>query len=200
MPNEPTKPKQPPKPTSSPKAPKPTKPTSSPKAPKPTSSPKAPKPTKRYWVMKSEPDTFSFGDLERMPDGFEHWDGVRNYQARNFLCAQKIGDAVLFYHSNTKVPGVVGIAKVVREAYPDHTAFDPLDHHYDPKSKPEKPTWFMTDITAVRPLERIVSLHEMQELEELVGLQLIQRGNRLSVMEISKAHFDAIVARERVKV
>jgi predicted RNA-binding protein with PUA-like domain len=137
--------------------------------------------SRRYWVMKSEPDAYSFDDLLNDPDGYEHWDGVRNYQARNFLQAQQVGDLVLYYHSNTDPPGVVGIAKVVREAYPDHTAFDPNDHHFDPKSNPDKPTWFMTDIAPVRALPRLVSLHELQQVPELDGLTLIRRGNRLSV-------------------
>ncbi len=149
--------------------------------------------SRRYWVMKSEPDAYSFDDLVADPDGYEHWDGVRNYQARNFLQAQQVGDLVLYYHSNTEVPGVVGIAKVVREAYPDHTAFDPNDGHFDPKSNPAKPTWFMTDIAAVRPLERVVSLRELQQVPELEGMALVKKGNRLSVMEITKAQYDTVV-------
>jgi len=154
---------------------------------------------RRYWVMKSEPDVYSFEDLQNDPEGHEHWDGVRNYQARNFLCSQRVGDPVLFYHSNTDVPAVVGIAKVVREAYPDPTAFDPNDNHFDPRSNPDSPTWFMTDIAAVRPLERSLPLRELQQRPELDGLALIRKGNRLSVMEISKAHYDFIVSLARKK-
>ena len=147
--------------------------------------------------MKSEPDAYSYEDLVR--DGAEHWDGVRNYQARNYLQAQRKGDQVLFYHSNCVEPGVVGIAKVMREAYPDHTAFDPTDKHFDPKSKPDAPTWFMTDIAPVRALRRTVTLHELQGRPDLEGLALIRRGNRLSVMPLSKEHFTFIVSQEKLK-
>jgi len=111
-----------------------------------------------YWLMKSEPNEYSIDDLAAEAKGYEHWDGVRNYQARNFMRQMKVGDQVFFYHSNTKVPGIVGIAEVVREAYPDHTQFDPENSHYDPKSKPENPRWDMVDIKFVRKLDRIIPL------------------------------------------
>ena len=107
-----------------------------------------------YWLMKSEPDCFSIDDLHACPNGTDQWDGVRNYQARNFLRDQiKVGDGVLFYHSNCKEPAIVGLAKVVREGYPDYTALDPRDKHFDPKASDAKPTWYMVDVQYVHPLE-----------------------------------------------
>jgi predicted RNA-binding protein with PUA-like domain len=146
---------------------------------------------KQYWLLKSEPDSFSIDDLER--DGVTAWDGVRNYQARNYLRAQRKGDRALFYHSSCAEPGVVAIAEIAREAYPDDSAFDPTDKHYDPKSDPADPTWFMPDVKFVRRLPRVVSLHELQGRPELDGLLLTRKGNRLSVMPVSKEHFDFIV-------
>jgi len=141
--------------------------------------------------MKSEPQTFSIDDLARV--GTTGWDGVRNYQARNYLRSQRKGDRILFYHSSVTEPGVVGIAEVAREAYPDDTAFDPADKHYDPKSDPEDPTWYMPDIKFVRRLPRMVTLRELQGRPELDGLMLTRKGNRLSVTPVSKMHFDFIV-------
>ncbi|TML07326.1 MAG: EVE domain-containing protein [Actinobacteria bacterium] len=141
--------------------------------------------------MKSEPQTFSIDDLARV--GTTGWDGVRNYQARNYLRSQRKGDRVLFYHSSVTEPGVVGIAEVAREAYPDDTAFDPADKHYDPKSDPADPTWYMPDIKFVRRLPRVVTLRELQGRPELDGLMLTRKGNRLSVTPVSKTHFDFIV-------
>src|SRR5687767_2074541 len=118
----------------------------------------------RCWLVKSEPESFSWDDLWSSPGRTTHWDGVRNYQARNFMRdGMRIGDQVLFYHSSTAMPAIVGIAEVVREAYPDHTAFDPADPHHDPKSKADAPAWMMVDIRAVRPLERPVTLPMMRE-------------------------------------
>ena len=145
--------------------------------------------------MKSEPDSFSIDDLERV--GTTSWDGVRNYQARNYLRSQRKGDRILFYHSSCAEPGVVGIAEVAREAYPDDTAFDPTDKHYDPKSNPADPTWYMPDIKFVRRLPRVVTLHELQGRPELDGLLFTRKGNRLSVTPVSKEHFDFIVAQAR---
>jgi len=142
--------------------------------------------------MKSEPESFSIDDLERVQ--MTSWDGVRNYQARNYLRSQRKGDRILFYHSSCAEPGVVGIAEVAREAYPDDSAFDPTDKHYDPKSDPADPTWYMPDIKFVRRLPRVVTLHELQGRPELEGLLLTRKGNRLSVMPVSKEHFDFIVA------
>jgi predicted RNA-binding protein with PUA-like domain len=150
-----------------------------------------------YWLMKSEPDAFGIDDLEKRPQQTEHWDGVRNYQARNMLRdAMKIGDLVFFYHSNCAEPGIVGIAKVVREAYPDFTAFDPDDKHFDPKSKIEAPTWYMVDVQFVRKLSRTISLKELKLKTELAELALLRRGNRLSIMPVTQEHWDFILALE----
>ncbi len=147
-----------------------------------------------YWLMKSEPNEYSIDDLEHDPKGWEHWDGVRNYQARNFMREMKVGDRVFFYHSNTDIPGIVGIAEVCREAYPDHTAFDPEDKHYDPKSDPEKPRWFMVDVRFVEKFPRTISLRELKEHAEALGdFPLLRKGNRLSVMPVSEAQWNTIL-------
>ena len=146
---------------------------------------------KQYWLLKSEPDSFSIDDLETVV--VTAWDGVRNFQARNYLRAQRKGDRVLFYHSSCAEPGVVGIAEIAGEAYPDDSAFDPADKHFDPKSDPAEPTWYVTDVKFVRRLPRVVTLHELQGRPELDGLMLIRKGNRLSVLPVSKEHFDFIV-------
>ncbi len=150
-----------------------------------------------YWLMKSEPDVFGIDDLANRPNQTEPWDGVRNYQARNMMRDDmKVGDQVFFYHSNTHPPGIVGIAEVVREGYPDHTAFDPEDPHYDPKSDPDKPRWFMVDVAFRRKLGRTITLSELKERPELEGMPLIRKGNRLSVMPVSKEHWDFILSLE----
>ena len=151
-----------------------------------------------YWLMKSEPDVFGIEHLERMPAQTEHWDGVRNYQARNFMRDQmKAGDLVFFYHSNCKVPGIVGIARVVREGYPDHTAFDPDAGYYDPKSDPDKPRWYMVDVQFVRRLKRTISLHELQQhSRQLPDFPLLRKGNRLSVIPVSEPAWEYILALE----
>ena len=147
--------------------------------------------------MKSEPATFSIDDLSLEPGQQTHWDGVRNYQARNMMRDQmKVGDQILFYHSNTNPPGVVGIAEVIREGYPDHTAFDPRDPHYDPKSDPDRPRWFMVDIRLVRKLRRTISLGELRDRPELAGFALVQRGNRLSVMPVTEQQWQTILSLE----
>ena len=141
-----------------------------------------------YWLMKSEPDVFGLEHLEKMPKKTEHWDGVRNYQARNFMRdGMKVGDEILFYHSNCEVPGIVGIARVVREAYPDHTAFNPEAKYYDPKSDPDNPRWYMVDVQFVRRLKRNISLHELKgHAEQLPDFPLLRKGNRLSVIPVSE--------------
>ena len=150
------------------------------------------------WLFKSEPDVFGWDDLVAKGDAGEEWDGVRNYQARNFMRDDmSVGDKVLFYHSNTKVPGVVGIATVSREGYPDGTAFDPQDPHYDPKSDPDKPRWYRVDVTFERKLDRVIPLAEIKDrADELEGLPLVRKGNRLSVMPVDKAHYDFILGLE----
>ena len=150
-----------------------------------------------YWLMKSEPDTFGINDLCNKPGQTEHWDGVRNYQARNMMRdAMKFGDQVLFYHSNCDVPGIVGIMEVVREGYPDFSAFDPDDPHFDPKSDPANPRWMMVDVKYVRTLSRIISLKELKLHPELADLALVRRGNRLSIMPVSEQQWDFILGLE----
>jgi predicted RNA-binding protein with PUA-like domain len=151
----------------------------------------------RYWLMKSEPSEFSIDDLAQRPDQTEPWDGVRNYQARNIMRDDmKVGDSIFFYHSNCDVPGIVGIAQVKREAYPDPTAFDPQNKHYDPKSQPEKPTWLMVDVGFVRKLTRAITLAELKDKAELEGLALVRRGNRLSVMPMTEKQWHFILGLE----
>lgn len=149
------------------------------------------------WLMKSEPNAFGIDDLEQRPGQTEPWDGVRNYQARNLMRDRmKRGDRVFFYHSNCEVPGIVGIAEIVREAYPDPTAFDPDHPHYDPRSRPDHPTWLMVDLRFVRKLKRTITLAELKDRPELDGLALIRRGNRLSVMPVSEAQWEFILSLE----
>ncbi len=150
----------------------------------------------RAWLIKNEPDCYSFEDLTR--DGRSAWDGVRNYQARNFMRDEmKVGDRVLYYHSSIKEPAVVGIAEVASEPYPDPTQFDPGDEYYDPKATPDEPRWHLVDFRPVAPLERPVTLAEMREDPALDGMRLLQRGNRLSVMPIEPEHFDRILELSR---
>ncbi|AKH19680.1 EVE domain-containing protein [Sedimenticola thiotaurini] len=146
---------------------------------------------KQYWLMKSEPDAYSIDDLQR--DKTEHWDGIRNYQARNFMMRDmKPGDEVLFYHSSCKVPGVVGLARVCKEAYPDFTAWNPDSKYYDPKSTPEKPRWFMVDVEFVKKFPHVVSLSQLREVPDLQGMRLLQKGNRLSIMPVEEREFQTI--------
>ena len=151
----------------------------------------------RYWLMKSEPSEFSIDDLVNKPEQTEHWDGVRNYQARNMMRDDmKIDDSILFYHSNCTQPGVVGLMKVVRESYPDFTAFDPDDKHFDPKSNPENPRWFMVDIRFVKKLSRTITLQELKTYSELEGFPLVRRGNRLSIMPLTDNQWQFILSLE----
>lgn len=146
----------------------------------------------RYWLMKSEPEAYSIDDLEK--DVTEHWDGIRNYQARNFMRDDmKIGDKVLFYHSNCDVPGVVGLAEVASEPYPDHTAFDSASKYYDPKSKEDNPRWIMVDVKFIEKFDCTVSLKEMKDEPALSDMRLVQKGNRLSIMPVEQSEFDVIV-------
>ena len=150
-----------------------------------------------YWLMKSEPDVFGIEDLVKRPDKTEPWDGVRNYQARNMMRDDmKKGDLAFLYHSNCKEPGIAGIMKIVREGYPDHTAFEAKEKYFDPKSDPDKPRWYMVDVRHVRTLKRIITLTELKTHDELSGLPLVRRGNRLSVMPIIKTHWDFILSLE----
>lgn len=148
----------------------------------------------KYWLMKSEPGCFSIDDLADAPNQTTCWDGVRNFQARNFMRdGMSVGDGVLFYHSVTE-PGVAGIAKVVRESYPDHTAWDPADKHYDPRSTPEKPLWFMVDVQFVEKFPHILPLPALRGIKGLEGMEVLRKGSRLSVMPVTPEEFE-IVAR-----
>ncbi|MEW6543787.1 MAG: EVE domain-containing protein [Nitrospirota bacterium] len=139
---------------------------------------------RRYWLVKSEPGAFSIQDLRRAPDQTTCWDGVRNYQARNYMKAMKVGDQVLFYHSNADPPAVVGVAEVVRAAYPDHTAFDRQDKHFDPGSDPAKPTWFMVDIRLLRIFPHPIPLSALRKEPGLKQMELLRKGSRLSVQPV----------------
>ncbi len=150
-----------------------------------------------YWLMKSEPNEFSIDDLLNRPKKREPWDGVRNYQARNMMRDEmKIGDQIFFYHSNCAEPGIVGIAEVASESYPDATAFDPDDSHYDPKSDPENPRWYLIDVKFVRKLKQTISLKQLKSCTELAEMRLLQRGNRLSVMPVEKQDWNFILSLE----
>jgi predicted RNA-binding protein with PUA-like domain len=144
--------------------------------------------------MKSEPDVFGIDHLKSMPKKTEHWDGVRNYQARNMMRDEmKKGDKVFFYHSNCKVPGIVGIAEVVKESYPDFTSWDPESKYFDPKSTPENPRWFMVDVRFVKELKRTISLDELKQQTNLEEMPLLRRGNRLSVMPVGEKEWNLII-------
>ncbi len=145
------------------------------------------------WLLKTEPDVFSFDDLLAAPARTTLWEGVRNYQARNFLRAMRVGDEVLVYHSSTQPPGVAGTAKVGREAYPDPTQFDAQSSYFDPKATPDAPRWDAVDVQGVSALPRFVPLGELRAHPELQDLKLLQKGNRLSVMPLTEAEFRVIV-------
>ena len=149
-----------------------------------------------YWLMKSEPGDFSISDLERV--GTEPWTGVRNYQARNFMRQMQVGDGVLFYHSNTEVPGVYGIGEVATTAYPDPTQFDKRSKYYDEKATREEPRWFLVDVRYVRTLKNPVSLDAIRAKAEVLGedFALIRKGSRLSVLPVSAAQWKTILSLE----
>jgi predicted RNA-binding protein with PUA-like domain len=152
-----------------------------------------------YWLMKSEPEVFSIDDLAEAPGQTTCWDGVRNYQARNFMKSMEIGDQVFFYHSNADPSCIAGIAEVVRKAYPDHTALDPHDHHFDPKATPEKPIWEMVDLRFVRKFARPLALDDLRPVAGLEKMELLRRGSRLSVQPVTPAEWkiiNRIAARE----
>jgi predicted RNA-binding protein with PUA-like domain len=141
--------------------------------------------TMKYWLMKSEPEAFSIDDLAKSPKKTTCWDGVRNYQARNFMREMEIGDQVFFYHSSVDPACIVGVAEVVKRAYPDHTALDPKDHHYDPKATPEKPIWEMVDIKFARKFDRPLTLDDLRGVKGLEKMELLRRGSRLSVQPVT---------------
>lgn len=152
-----------------------------------------------YWLMKSEPDVFGVAHLKARPRRTACWDGVRNYQARNFMRDMQRGDQVLFYHSSCAEPGVAAIAKVVKEAYPDHTSWDPKSDHYDPKSTPQKPLWFMVDVKLERELKHPIPLEAIKAQAALKHMRLVQRGNRLSVMPVTAQEWKVILKLEQEK-
>ena len=152
---------------------------------------------KRYWMMKSEPDAFSIDDLERV--GTEPWNGVRNYQARNFMRdGMRLGDGVMIYHSNCKVPGIAGLATVASAAYPDPTQFDPKSHYHDPKATPETPRWFLVDVAFERRLNRLIPLEEIKQHADALGegFALTAKGSRLSVFPVTAAQWKLLLSLE----
>lgn len=151
----------------------------------------------QYWLIKSEPSSFSIDDLAKRPGKRDSWTGVRNYQARNFLREMKRGDLAFFYHSSAKDTGVAGIVQIVREAYPDPTAFDPKDAHYDADGSTANPIWYTVDVKLERKFSRIVPLSELKQQRDLTDMRLLQRGNRLSVMPVEKKHWERIVGLEQ---
>jgi len=148
---------------------------------------------KRYWLLKSEPESCSIQDLARAKQQTTCWDGVRNYQARNFMRVMKLGEQAFYYHSNVAPPCIVGIVEIVKEAYPDHTQFDPKDKHYDPKSKMNSPTWEMVDVKLVEIFPRPLALEELREVAALEGMELLRRGSRLSVQPVSPEQWKTVV-------
>lgn len=149
-------------------------------------------PAKRRWLVKSEPNSFSWQDLWSAPQRTTAWDGVRNYQARNFLRDMQVGDLVFFYHSSADPTAIMGICEVVRGGYPDDTAFDPKSGHFDPKSDREKPTWYMVDLRAVRALAHPPTLTRLREERGLSKMVLLQRGSRLSVQPVTEQEWELI--------
>lgn len=148
-----------------------------------------------YWLMKCEPDVFSIDDLARQK--VEGWYGIRNYQARNMMRdAMRIGDQVFFYHSNVKVPGIVGIMEVISKPYPDPTQFDPNHRYFDPKATPEQPRWVQVDVQYIRHTRRLISLEELKRDDSLGELPLLRRGNRLSIMPVGKTDWQRILELE----
>jgi predicted RNA-binding protein with PUA-like domain len=151
--------------------------------------------SKQYWLFKSEPEVFSIDDLAKAPKKTTFWDGVRNYQARNLLRDTiKNGDLVFFYHSNADPAGIFGIAEVVREGYPDHTAFDKKDPHYDEKSDPKNPTWYMVDLKHVETLPAPITLDMLKKAKGLEKMMVTQRGSRLSVQPVTPQEWEIVLS------
>lgn len=151
----------------------------------------------KLWLMKSEPDVYSIDDLQR--DGTEPWEGVRNYQARNFIREMAKGDLVIFYHSNAKPPGAAGLCRVRRESYPDPSQFDRQSDYYDAKSTKEDPRWSLVDVEFVEKFEQPVSLEAMKRDPALEGMRVIQKGSRLSVQPVEKKHFRRVLKMAKAK-
>ncbi len=153
---------------------------------------------KRYWLFKSEPTTYSVDDLAKEPDQTDYWDGVRNYQARNMLRDDiKKGDEVLFYHSRTKVPGIVGICSVARSGYPDTAAFDPDSKYFDPKSSPDNPRWYMVDVKLKKKLPEIISLTDLKAMPGLENMAVTRKGSRLSIQPVTQEEWKVIMTRSK---
>ena len=146
----------------------------------------------KYWLMKSEPEAFSIDDLARAPKQTTCWDGVRNYQARNFMREMEVGDQVFFYHSSADPPCIVGVAEVVKIAYPDHTALDPKDKHYDPKATPANPIWEMVNIKFVRKFDQSLALEDLRPVKGLEKMELLRRGSRLSVQPVAAGEWKIV--------
>ena len=148
----------------------------------------------RYWLFKSEPDVFGIDDLRKRRNKTEPWDGVRNYQARNFMRDDmKKGDLGFFYHSNCDEPGIVGIVEIVKEGYPDHTALDPESKYFDPKCDPDKPRWYMVNVKFVEKFDHTITLKDLKENPALQDMRLVQKGNRLSVMPVESKEWKLIL-------
>ena len=149
----------------------------------------------KYWLLKSEPDVFSLEDLKNCHNQTEPWDGIRNYQARNLMRDEmKMGDQAFFYHSRQAEPAIVGTVRVVREAYPDHTSWDPSSKYFDEKSSPENPRWLMVDVQFESEFSRPVTLKELRSVPELKEMFLLRKGMRLSVQPVTEAEFQLILA------
>ncbi|MDP7564276.1 MAG: EVE domain-containing protein [Arenicellales bacterium] len=147
-----------------------------------------------YWLMKSEPDAYSIDHLRSQKRRTDHWDGIRNYQARNFMRDQmKMGDLAFFYHSNCSEPAVVGIMEIVSAAYPDHTAFDPNEKHFDAKSDPDNPRWLMVDVKFKKKLKMPITLQAIKAEKKLADMRLVQRGNRLSILPVTPSEWRHIL-------
>ncbi|MFT5111212.1 MAG: putative RNA-binding protein with PUA-like domain [Parasphingorhabdus sp.] len=159
-------------------------------------------PTKmNYWLLKSEPDVFSIDHLKAMPKKTDHWDGIRNYQARNFMRdGMKKGELAFFYHSNCDEPGIVGIAKIVREAYPDHTAFDPESNYFDAKSDPDNPRWLMVDVKYQKKFKTSVSLKALKAEPRLTEMVVVQKGSRLSITPVNEHDWQVVLEMAGEKV
>lgn len=152
----------------------------------------------KYWLMKTEPSTFSLNDLKNRPQQKEPWDGIRNYQARNMMRDQmEIGDLAFVYHSNCKPPGIVGIVKIIKKAYPDHTAFNPSEKYYDPKSDPDNPRWVMVDVQLYKEFRQLISLEELKQEPLLKDMLILRKGNRLSITPVSKKEWEIILKKSK---
>ena len=152
----------------------------------------------KYWLMKSEPHVYSIHDLANEPEQTDYWDGIRNYQARNFIRDDmQIGDLAFFYHSVTKIPGIAGTMRIVKTAYPDHTAFDPTEKYFDAKSDPDNPRWFMVDVKLETIFPRLISLAELRAEKALESMIVLRRGNRLSITPVTADEWTHIMSMQK---